>query len=68
MVKGKFFPGLETDDLVIAHFKLDTTLLATKAAMGFHKSIWFQALVKPWTRRECQMWAEGIDKSVSRCG
>ena len=36
-VERKLLPGLETDDVVVAHFELNSALLAAEAAMGLHQ-------------------------------
>src|SRR5215467_5497543 len=52
VIEGKFLPRLETDDLVLANFKLNATLLAAKAAMRFDKTVGgFARFILPASRR-----------------
>lgn len=48
-VEGELVPRFKADDFVVFDFKLDTALLAAKAAVGFDEFIWFDGGLEPHT-------------------
>src|SRR5215472_19048943 len=61
LVERKVLPGLETDNLVIAHTQLNAALLAAEAAMGLYLRFVLAHLLPPARRYAVQRWSELAD-------
>jgi hypothetical protein len=72
-VEGKILPGLEADDLVVAHLELNAALLPAEAAVRLHQAIGFGARREPYAghrrqvRTEAFDDAKGIDRNFRHC-
>jgi hypothetical protein len=61
-IERKILPRLEADHLVVPDFELDSTLLAAKAAMGFHQPLGVLRSVQARATRVIAVRAKPIDR------